>query len=453
LSRARQLAIGFSILETMLMKRGYVLLAGIFCAAVVHSANWPQWRGPNFDGSTTETGLPAQFSKTENVVWVAPMTGPSGSTPAIFGDRVFVNSIDASKKTRVALCLDRKTGQPLWQNEVGPGIAYDDKSNFSSPSPVTDGQLVYFYYGDGELVCFDIAGKKVWARNIQKDYGPFAYQWTYSASPTLFEGKLYVQILQRNAPVHGRGKDGGESYLLALDPKTGKELWKHVRPSEAVQESLEAFSTPIPYTHNGRKELLVVGGDCLTGHDPASGKELWRWGTWNPQKIGHWRLVPSSVAGGGVALACGPKNAPVFAVKLGGHGKLDDSSIAWQSTDRDVTSDVPTPLFYKGKFYILNGGKRKLLCVEPANGKVIWSGDLESRSVFEASPTAGDDKIFAMDHRGAVFVVAANTDQFKLLGSAAMGGEGDNYLRTSIALSQGQIFIRNGKELYCIGKK
>jgi outer membrane protein assembly factor BamB len=259
-------------------------------------------------------------------------------------------------------------------------------------------------------------------------------------------------VLQRNVAVNGRGRDKNESYLLALDPKTGKELWKHVRPSEAVAESLEAFSTPIPHTHNGRSEILITGGDCITGHSPETGKELWRWGTWNPQKIGHWRLVPSPVAGAGVALACGPKNAPIFAVKLGGNGTLPDSALAWQSVERDVTSDVPTPLFYKGKFYVLNGGKKKLLCVEPSDGKVIWSGDLETRAVFEASPTAADDKIYMMDHRGNVFVVSAATDGFKLLSSAAMGDEGDNNLRSSIPISQGQLFIRTGKSLYCIGK-
>ncbi|HWN93699.1 MAG TPA: PQQ-binding-like beta-propeller repeat protein [Methylomirabilota bacterium] len=438
------------------MKQSLILFAGIFCATI-HAANWSQWRGPNFDGSSTETGLPAQFTKTENVAWVAPLPGPSGSTPVVFGDTVFVNSIDGTKKTRLAIALDRKTGAVRWQQEIGPGVNQDDRSNFSSPSPVTDGQVVYFYYGNGDLVCFDMDGKKIWARNIQKEYGSFAYQWTYAASPLLSDGKLYLQVLQRNVPVNGRGGSNNDSYLLALDPKTGKELWKHVRPSEAVAESLEAFSTPIPYSHNGRRELLVVGGDCITGHDPASGKELWRWGTWNPQKIGHWRLVPSPVAGAGVALACGPKNAPIYAVKLGLNGKLDDSAIAWQSTERDVTADVPTPLFYKGKFYVLNGGKRKMLCVEPSNGKVLWSGDLPvpagSRSVFEASPTAADDKIYVMDHKGNVFVVSAATDAFKLIHTAAMGEDTDRDLRSSIPLSQGQLFIRTGSKLYCIGKK
>jgi outer membrane protein assembly factor BamB len=145
-------------------------------------------------------------------------------------------------------------------------------------------------------------------------------------------------------------------------------------------------------------------------------------------------------------------------VKLGGNGKLDDSWIAWKSTERDVTSDVPTPLFYKGKFYVLNGGKRKLLCVEPSNGKAIWSGDLDAgstigRTVFESSPTCGDDKIYMMDHRGNVFVVSAATDRFNLLSSAAMAEPGANYLRSSIAISQGQLFIRTASKLYCIGKK
>jgi outer membrane protein assembly factor BamB len=435
------------------MKQLHILIAGILCASITHAANWPQWRGPDFNGSSPETGLPEKFSKTENVVWTAPMTGPSGSTPVIFGDHVFVNSIDATKKSRLAVALDRKTGKVLWQQDMGPGISQDDRSNFSSPSPVTDGQNVWFYYGNGDLACFDMQGTKVWSRNLQKDYGAWSYQWTYSASPMLHEGKLYVQVLQRNTPVHGRGSSPNDSYLLALDPKSGRELWKNIRPSDAVAESLEAFSTPIPHTHNGRKEILVVGGDCITGHNPDTGKELWRWGTWNDSKIGHWRLVPSPVAGAGVALACGPKNAPIFAVKLGLNGKLADSGIAWQSAERDVTSDVPTPLFYKGKFYVLNGGKKKLLCIEPSDGKVVWSGDLETRAVFEASPTAGDDKIYMMDHRGNVFVVAANTDQFKVISSTMMGDEGDNYLRSSIALSQGQAFIRSGKNLYCVGKK
>ena len=273
--------------------------------------NWPNWRGPSFNGASSEKGLPDHFSKTENVLWSAPMPGPAAATPIIWGKQVFISSVDQEAKTLLALCFDRSSGNLVWQQQIGSGINKDDRSNYASGSPVTDGALVYYYYGNGDLYAFDIDGHKVWSRNIQKDYGPYAFQWTFSSSPTLYDGKLYLQVLQRNVPVNGRGRTDGpnDSYLLALDPKTGRELWKHLRPANARQESLEAYSTPIPSTAGGRSEILIVGGDCLTGHDPATGAELWRWGTWNPSKITHWRMVVSPVSGGGVVLACAPKGA------------------------------------------------------------------------------------------------------------------------------------------------
>src|SRR5262249_9173045 len=156
------------------------------------------------------------------------------------------------------------------------------------------------------------------------------------------------------------GAANGDAFLLALEPRTGKQIFKHVRPSEARMESQEAYSTPIPFEHNGRVELLITGGDCLSGHDPKTGDEFWRWGTWNPTRITHWRLVPSAVSGGGVVLACAPKGSPVFACKAGAKGNQDDSVLAWKSEDREVSSDVCTPLYYKGRFYILNGDRKTI---------------------------------------------------------------------------------------------
>ena len=188
--------------------------------------------------------------------------------------------------------------------------------------------------------------------------------------PTFYDGRLYLQVLQRDVPVNGRGRKDGpiDSFLLALDPKTGNELWKVIRPSDARQESLESYSTPIPFTDNGRTELLIAGGDCLTAHDPANGKELWRWGSWNPTKITHWRLVPSPVAGRGVVLACAPKGSPVYAVKAGATGTLDVSGLAWTSTERETSSDVSTPLFYQDRFYLLNSDRKTLSRVVPGSG-------------------------------------------------------------------------------------
>jgi outer membrane protein assembly factor BamB len=432
-----------------------VVTLGCLLAMTANAENWAHWRGPDFNGSSAEKNLPDNFSKTENIKWAASLPGPSAATPVIWGGHVFVSSTDESTKTLRAMALDRKTGKLLWNVEVAQGLSQDRNSNFASPSPTTDGSLVFFLYGTGDLVALDFQGTQVWARKLEKDYGQFAYQWTYGASPTLFEGKLYVQVLNRDVPVHGRGrKDGpGESYLLALAPKTGKEIWRHVRPSEAAAESQEAYSTPIPFKHAGATEILISGGDCLTGHDAQTGKELWRWGSWNPTKIGHWRLVPSPVASEYGAVVCAPKGSAVFAVKHGLSGKLDDSALAWKSAEREVSSDVCTPLFYKGRLYVLNGERqtKTISRIDPATGKPDWIGELDTRAKIEASPTGADDKIYFQDFRGQVFIVAADKE-FKVLRAIPMGDEGDDRLRATISVADGNLFIRTGTKLYCVGK-
>lgn len=424
-------------------------LLGMGAIPALPAESWSQWRGPSFNGSSDERNLPVTFSQTEHVLWVADMPGPSAATPVIRDGSVFVSTTDKRTRTLQAMALDAGSGTVRWQQKVSEGYGQDDRANYAGPSPVCDDQRVVFYYGNGALAAFALDGKPLWATNV----GPFAFLWTYSTSPLLFQGRLYLQILQRNGPVNGRGSRDGKnvSYLLALDPATGRELWRVVRPSEAREESLEAFTTPMPHTHAGRTEILVVGGDCLTGHDRETGRELWRWGTWNPGRIGHWRLVPSPLAGAGVALACAPKGGAVYAVKLGQQGTLDDSALAWKSTDREISSDVSTPLFYKGRFYVLNSDRRSLACLEAATGKVIWAGKLESRAKIEASPTGADDKIYAINHHGDVFVLAAG-DEFKVLHTAAMGDENDKVVRSSIVPAGASLFIRTESKLYRVGR-
>lgn len=436
------------------MKPAYLCTAASFLLAVnAIAADWPQWRGPNFNGSSSEKNLPASWSKTENIAWAVDLPGPSAATPVVWGDRVFVSSTDDQNKTLQALCIDRRTGRVLWSHKVAEGFGRDNRSNFASPSPVADAGRVFFFYGNGMLVSYDHAGKELWSRDITKDYGEFAFLWTFATSPLLHGGKLYLQVLQRDTAVSGRGRKDGpnESYILALDPANGKELWRQVRPSEAVAESREAFTTPIPFEHAGRRELLVVGGDCLTGHDPDTGRELWRWGTWNPTKIGHWRLVPSPVAGGGVILACAPKGSPVYAIRAGGRGTLDDSAIAWKSENKTVSSDVSTPLYYDNDFFILHEDRPQTLSrVEPGTGRVKWATTLPGGSKYEASPTGADGKVYLMNFAGDVVVVSAADG--KLLHTAAMGEPRDDMNRSTIAVASGQLFIRTNSKLFCVGR-
>lgn len=417
------------------------------------ASNWPHWRGPYFNGAGEKQRLPERFSPTENVRWTVELPGASAATPIVWGDRVFVSSTDEAAQTLLAMCFDASTGRLLWQKKTGDGISRDQRSNYAAPSPLTDGERVWFFYSNGQLICFDLDGAELWSRNIQDDYGQFAFLWTFSSSPLLFQDRLYLQVLQRDVPVGGRGLRNrpNHSYLLALDPNTGRELWRQIRPSLAREESLEAFSSPIPFTHDGRSEVLIAGGDCISGHDPATGAEYWRWGTWNPTRINHWRLVPSPVTAPGVVVVCAPKGGPVFAVKAGGQGELSDSALAWQSQDREVSSDVPTPLLYRGRLYVLNRDRKTISCVEPATGEVFWTGDLKSRPVLETSPTAADGKIYFMNQEGEAFVVAARDDSFQILHRVPMGGPEDRSVRSSIAVARNNLFIRTDRRLYCIG--
>jgi outer membrane protein assembly factor BamB len=436
-----------------MLKYGVLMVLVLAAVSGAPAANWPQWRGPQFNGSTDERNLPAQWSRTENVAWKADLPGAAAATPIVWEDRVLVSGVDSAKNTLQAQCFERTSGKLRWSHNVAQGVRKDERSNFASGSPVTDGRLAIFFYGNGDLVAFDLDGRRRWARNIQQDYGPFAFNWTFSSSPLLWNGKLYLQVLQRDVPVEGRGwaDRENESYLLALEPETGRTLWRTVRPSAAVAESREAFTTPIPCEHAGRPQLLIAGGDALSGHDPATGAELWRWGTWNKERIPHWRLVVSPVAGDGIVLACAPKRDPIYAVRLGGAGTLDDRALAWVSRDhKEVSSDVPTPAFWDGDFFVLSDVRKCLSRVEPRTGKVKWTVPTPGRAKYEASPLAADGRLYLINFDGEVAVLSADTGAVLRVipMDTPQGGE---VVRASISAAHGHLFIRTTRQLYCVG--
>lgn len=435
----------------------------LLLALPLHAQDWPNWRGPNHDGSTEVSGLPASFDKQSGVRWVVDLPGKGASTPIIVGSRIFLTSL--ADDQLVALCLDRETGAEKWGLELGSGwtstgsdstIQLHPRSNYASPSAVCDGERVVFFFGNGDLIACDLDGEVQWRRNLQKDHGEFAFQWTFSSSPTLWDGQLHIQVLQRDEPVRGRGTKGAESFMLGLDAATGETTYRSVRPSNAVIESLESYATPIPYVGaGGRKELVVVGGDVITGHDPSDGSELWRWGTWNPgHKEQWWRVVPSPVIGGGVALACGPKGAPVCAVKLGGEGDLGEAGLVWKSEGRrsPATTDVPTPLYYQGAFFVLSDLRTSLCRVEAASGEITWTAELP-RDVgkWRASPTGADGRVWILSHGGEVMLFDPGSGD--LLHRTSLGEDDEDGIRSSIAVAHGAAFVRTGSRLYCIGDR
>ena len=431
------------------------------CLPLPLLADWQNWRGPNYNGSATgDDSYPVSFDRTKNVKWSFNLDGSSASTPIIVQDRVFLSGLgrgegESAEVFLQALCISRATGKLIWSANSGSGYKpgsgdgtssqLDSRSNYSSPSPVASSDKVVFFYGNGDLVAYSLDGDKIWSRNIQQDFGDFCFQWTFSASPTLWGNFLYLPVLQRDEQVHGRGRDGAVSFLLCLDLSNGKTVWEHTRETDARKESRESFSTIIPHEGN----LLVAGGDYLTSHDPKTGKELWRWGTWNPaHRQEWWRLVPSPVAGAGQVLVCAPKNAPVYAITLPSDSSISPK-LSWDSSgNKSITSDVPTPLFYKDHFYVLSDLRMKLSKIKPLDGSVVWELDLPGKYKWRASPTAAGGNLYMMNHNAMVLVVSA--DSGDILNSVKMGDEYDDQTRSSIALSGGQAFIRTNKKLYCI---
>jgi len=424
-------------------------LAAIVFAPAALADNWPQWRGPHLNGSSDAKNLPDKLEK-DSAKWQAKLPGPSGGTPVVWENKIFVSALDQQSQKLLALCIDRSDGHVLWRKEVGQGVFTNRRNNMASPSPITDGKAVFFYYGNGDLAAFDLDGNPLWSRNLQKDFGNFNYQWTYGSSPLLHDGRLYVQVLHRDVPVQGPATgEKAESYLLAVDPQTGKDLWRHVRPNDANAESKESYGTPMPLDGSPRDEVVLIGGDCVTGHDAKTGAELWRYGGWNPQKIGHWRLVPSVVTAEGIVIACAPKAGPVMAITAGGDGDVSKSHELWKT--KAFTSDVCVPLYYRNQLYVLDGDAKKLYGVELKTGKVKWSGSLGGGDVFRASPTGADGKIYCMNERGQVWVVSAD-EPFKILYKGDLAGA-DWPTRSSIVAVDGNVLVRTSDTLYCFGQK
>lgn len=442
-----------------------LILALALAASFAQAENWPNWRGPNLDGSSPEKNLPAKFSRTENVKWQVDVPAISASVPVVWGDKVFLTAPIKEEQQLVGLCYDAKTGKELWRKVVSEGgLQWDNKSNLASPSPVTDGERVVFLFADAVAASFDLQGNLQWKRDFKESHGAFATQWTYGSSPMLDGGKLYIQVLQRNETFDFQGFPKGTpgkdmtSYILAVDPATGKDLWKHLRPTAAQVESLEAFSSPTFATHNGKRIMLISGGDTLTLHDAATGDEYARMATWNLPGDGYnkfFRLVPSPVVGDGMALVCAPKKTSVHAMPLDSQGK--DVAPTWTSDSKVVSSDVSTPAFYEGSFYVLDSDRRTVSRVEPKTGNVLWTGETGSKSKFESSPTVADGKIYMTNFWGDVYVVKAGGDAFELLSVNSMGDgskpNGDAAsCRSSIAAANGCLYIRTQDKLFCVGQ-
>jgi outer membrane protein assembly factor BamB len=409
---------------------GFILLSFV----IVQAENWPQWRGPGLNGVSNEKNLPVKWTTEENVVWKVAMPGFSGSTPIIWRDRIFLNVAEGDNLE--LWCVDKSKGEVLWKKPLGAGNVKMRKQNMSSPSPVTDGRSVYVMTGTGILKGFDFSGKELWTRDIQKDYGNFGLNWGYASSPLLFEDSLYVQVL------HGMKTDD-PSYVMRIDKKTGKTLWKVDRPTNAIRESPDSYTTPGLLRYSKGTEIVITGGDCVTGHDPETGKELWRANGLNPDKNEFYRIVASPIIFNEIIYAP-TRVKPLLALKAGGRGDVTSSHLLWSTVNGP---DVPTPVTDGKYFYIVND-RGIMWCLDAKTGAEVYGQQRIKTATYSASPVLADGKIYVTNEDGLTTVVAAGP-KFEVLAENPL----NDYVLSSPAISDGRIYIRTTGHLYAIGKK
>jgi outer membrane protein assembly factor BamB len=413
-----------------------VIALTVAAFSVTGYAEWPQWRGPNLNGiaEAEVSDLPLRWSTTENIAWKLPMPNFSGSTPIISGDRIFLNQADGDDLQLWA--VDRNAAKVLWKRPLGGGNVKLQKQNMSSPSPVTDGTHVWVMTGTGILKGFDFEGNEIWGRDIQKEYGQFGLNWGYASSPLLYEDHLFVQVL------HGM-KTEDPSYILKIDKKTGQTVWRVERPTEAIRESPDSYTTPGLLQYDGKTEIVITGGDVATGHDPETGKELWRVKGLNPENSPWYRVVASPVIKDGFIYVAS-RVKPFVAVKAGGRGDITTTHVVW-STDNGV--DVPTPVT-DGKYLYIVNDRGIVWCLDAKTGKTVYGPERIQPGTYSASPVLAGDRIYTINEDGLTTVLRAGP-KFEVLAENAL----EDYTLSSPAISDGQIFIRTTKHLHAIGER
>ncbi len=396
--------------------------------------DWPTWRGPTGNGVSTETELPVTWDTEENILWKLAMPEWTGSTPIVWQNQIFLSVADGDKLE--LWNINRNTGQPVWKRFLGSGNHRERKQNMSSPSPVTDGERVWVMTGTGVLKAFDYAGNELWKRDIPQDYGEFGLMWGYASSPLLHENALYIQVL------HGMKTDD-PSYILRIDATTGDTVWREERSTEALNESPDSYTTPALLKYDGNIEIVITGGDAVSGHDPETGKEIWRADGLNPARQRNYRVVASPVIEGNMIYAP-TRIRPLLALKAGGRGDVLQSHVIWET---DNGPDVPTPVTDGQYFYIINDSG--IVYVHDAHtGELTYGKQRIQRGTYSSSPVLADGKIFITNESGLTTVFASGPEFIELSRNPL-----DDYCLSSPAISEGQIFIRTAQYLWAIGER
>ncbi len=417
-------------------------------------ANWPAWRGPEGSGVSPETNLPLHWSTNQNVRWSIPLPAPGNSTPIVWGDKVFITQGIEKDHLRRLICFNRANGELLWQ----AGTVWTEKelggeSNPPcSPSPVTDGERVIAWFGSAGVYCYDLAGHELWRR----DLGRQSHVWGYASSPVIDGDLCFLNF-----------GPGPRCFVIAMDKKTGKTVWKYDVPPIGPDAKWEDFGGTLEeWKRLGSPKVADVSGSCATpllvraatgdelvvafelrvlAFDPLTGKRLWTCA--GPNTCAY----SSPCFGDGLVYLTesGSRNI-AMAIRPGGRGDISTTHRLWHFGPTASKICIGSPVVFQGHIYQVAGGGFAQ-CLDLQTGKILWDERLTgtgSRNSCWSSAVLAGDRLYVPNQNADVFVLRASTN-FTCLATNALSGERMN---ASLAVSDGDIFLRTYSRLWCIAE-
>lgn len=396
--------------------------------------DWAAFRGPDGQGVSTAKALPVEWSESENIAWKIPMPGPGASSPIVFKDHIYITcysgffvpgEAEGSQKDlkRHLLCLDRKSGKTLWEKIVAAKLPEEERirdHGFAASTPAADKDHVYCFFGKTGVMAFDHEGKQVWSADV----GSKTNGWGTSASPVLYKNMVFI-----NASVESES-------LVALDRRTGKELWK----AKGIRE---AWNTPVVVTNvAGQAELIIATQGSVQAFEPTSGEQLWTCAT----DIG-WYMVPSVIAHDGIVYCLGGRSGvAALAVRTGGSGDVTKSHRLWTSVKG---SNVTSPVFHDGHLYWMNDNLGIAFCAKADSGEIVYEKRMDRSGQVYASALLADGRVYYLTREGRTFVVAAKPE-FEVLATNDLND--GSVFNGSFAVDGTRLLLRSDKFLYAIGK-
>ena len=412
-----------------------------FVAGLAQAGNWPGWRGPSGDGVSAGKGIPTKWSSTDNIAWRIAIPGEGHSSPIVWGDKVFLTSSLTEKNRRILLCLDRLSGQTVWQRDVvqSPPETIHRLNSRASGTPATDGRQVYvtFMRAEGNKViapnvgserlitpgkiivaAYDLDGNEKWKTNV----GDFVSAHGFNTCPVLFEDLVILN-----------GDHDGDAYLVALDRQSGRERWRTRRENKT-----RSYVTPIIREIDGITQMILSGSLCVASYDPRNGKRHWI--VDGPTE----QFVASMVYDGKYVFATGGyPERHTLAIRPGGKGNVTDTHIAWRTTRG--AAYVPSPII-SGRYLLMVADSGIASCFEARTGKRHWMERLPGG--HSPSPVSADGLVYFVSDRGVTTIIRPS-ETFAVIAKNELGEP----VSASPAISQGQIFLRTHQHLYCIGSK